>query len=130
MSGPRIQPRNLTGREKLTYIIDEVFLAYNSARLKEACQLFADRMLAPDVTIGMSISGALTPAGLGCSSVIPLIKAGVVGWIVSTGAKLYHGMHFPPNYPVHAGSFKFDDTDLRVNDLVRVYHLGIPYSDG
>src|SRR6267142_2644608 len=76
MSGQRIQPRNLTGKEKLTYIVDEAFLAYNSARLKEACQLFADRMLAPDVTIGMSISGALTRAGLGCSSVIAAIQAG------------------------------------------------------
>src|SRR4051794_31706220 len=92
MAGKRIMPKNLTGKEKLSYVIDEVFLAYNSARLKEACQLYADRMLADDVTIGMSISGALTPAGLGCSSIIPLIKAGFVDWIVSTGANLYHDM--------------------------------------
>ncbi len=130
MSGKRIMPRNLTGRERLDYMVDEVFLAYNSARLKEACQLFANRMLEPDVTIGMSISGALTPAGLGCSSVIPLINAGFVDWIVSTGANLYHDMHFALNYPVHAGSFKFDDTDLRDNDLVRIYDVVIPYSDG
>src|SRR2546421_2278594 len=130
MAGPRIQPRNLTGKEKLTYIIDEPFLAYNSARLKEACQLFADRMLDADVTIGMTVSGALTPAGLGCSSIIPLIKAGFVDWIVSTGANLYHDMHFALNYPVHSGSFKFDDTDLRDNDLVRIYDVVIPYSDG
>jgi deoxyhypusine synthase len=130
MSGKRIMPRNLTGKESLSHIIDEVFLAYNSARLKEACQLFADRMLDADVTIGMSISGALTPAGLGCSSIIPLIKAGFVDWIVSTGANLYHDMHFALNYPVHAGSFKFDDTDLRDNDLVRIYDVVIPYSDG
>src|SRR5580765_2275844 len=130
MAGKRIQPKNLTGKEKLTYIVDEVFLAYNSARLKEACQLFADRMLDPDVTIGMSISGALTPAGLGCSSIIPLIKAGFVDWIVSTGANLYHDLHFALNLPVHAGSFKFDDTDLRDNDIVRIYDVLIPYSDG
>jgi deoxyhypusine synthase len=130
MSGKRIMPKNLNGREKLAYLVDEVFLAYNSARLKEACQLFANRMLEPDVTIGMSISGALTPAGLGCSSIIPMIKAGFVDWIVSTGANLYHDMHFALNYPVHSGSFKFDDTDLRDNDLVRIYDVVIPYSDG
>ncbi len=130
MSGKRIMPRNLNGRENLAWMVDEVFLAYNSARLREACQLFANRMLAPDVTIGMSISGALTPAGLGCSSIIPLIKAGFVDWIVSTGANLYHDMHFALNYPVHSGSFKFDDTDLRDNDLVRIYDVVIPYSDG
>jgi deoxyhypusine synthase len=130
MSGKRIQPKNLTGKEKLTYIVDEAFLAYNSARLKEACHLYANQMLGADVTIGMSISGALTPAGLGCSCIIPLIKAGFVDWIVSTGANLYHDMHFALNYPVHAGSFKFDDTDLRDNDLVRIYDVVIPYSDG
>ena len=130
MSGKRIMPRNLNGKENLAWMVDEVFLAYNSARLREACQLFANRVLAPDVTIGMSISGALTPAGLGCSSIIPLIKAGFVDWIVSTGANLYHDMHFALNYPVHSGSFKFDDTDLRDNDLVRIYDVVIPYSDG
>ncbi|HEY5914984.1 MAG TPA: hypothetical protein VJA21_30700, partial [Verrucomicrobiae bacterium] len=56
MSGKRIQPKNLTGKESLGYVIDEVFLAYNSARLREACQLFANRILAPDVTIGMSFA--------------------------------------------------------------------------
>jgi deoxyhypusine synthase len=130
MSGKRIMPKNLTGRETLVDIVDNAFLAYNSARLKEGCQLFADKMLAADVTIGMSISGALTPAGLGCSCIIPLIKAGFVDWIVSTGANLYHDMHFALNFPVHAGSFKFDDTDLRDNDLVRIYDVLIPYSDG
>jgi len=130
MAGKRIQPKNLTGKEKLTYIIDECFLAYNSARLKEACQLFTDKMLGKDVTIGMTLAGALTPAGLGCSSVIPLIKAGFVDWIVSTGANLYHDMHFALNYPVHTGSFRFDDVDLRNNDLVRIYDVVIPYSDG
>jgi len=130
MAGKRIQPKNLSGKEKLTYIIDECFLAYNSARLKEACQLFTEKMLGKDVTIGMTLTGALTPAGLGCSSVIPLIKAGFVDWIVSTGANLYHDMHFALNYPVHTGSFRFDDVDLRNNDLVRIYDVVIPYSDG
>src|SRR5207302_1094189 len=129
MAGKRIQPKNLTGKEKLTYIIDEVFLAYNSARLKEACQLFADRMLEPDVTIGMSFSGALTPAGLGCSSIVPLIKAGFVDWIVSTGAILYHDLHFALNYPVRSGDFRMDDTELRDNDIVRVYDVLLGYSD-
>ena len=130
LSGQRILPRNVTGKEKLADLVDAAFLAYNSARLKEGCQLFTDKMLAADVTIGMSLSGALTPAGLGCSCIIPLIKAGFVDWIVSTGAILYHDMHFALNLPVHAGSFKFDDTDLRDNDIVRVYDVLIPYSDG
>ena len=86
-------------------------------------------MLEPDVTIGMSLSGALTPAGLGCSSIVPLIKAGFVDWIVATGANLYHDLHFALNYPVRVGSFKMDDTELRDNDIVRVYDVLLGYSD-
>src|SRR5216684_1996777 len=129
MSGKRIMPKNLTGKEKLADLVDETFLAYNSARLKEGCQLFNDKMLAADVTIGMSLSGALTPAGLGCSCIVPLIKAGFVDWIVSTGANLYHDMHFALNYPVRVVSFKLDDTELRNNDIIRVYDVLMGYSD-
>jgi len=129
LSGKRILPKNLTGKEKLPDIVDEVFLAYNSARLKEGCKLFVEKMLEPDVTIGMSISGALTPAGLGCSCIVPLIKAGFVDWIVSTGANLYHDMHFALNYPVRTGNFTMDDTELRDNDIVRVYDVLLGYSD-
>ena len=129
LSGSRILPKNLTGREKLPDIVDEVFLAYNSARLKEGCKLFVEKMLKPDVTIGMSISGALTPAGLGCSCIVPLIKSGFVDWIVSTGANMYHDMHFALNYPVRVGNFNMDDTELRDNDIVRVYDVLLGYSD-
>src|ERR1051325_7860236 len=129
MSGKRILPKNITGKEKLADLMDETFLAYNGARLKEGCQLFAEKMLQADVTVGMSLSGALTPAGLGCCSIVPLIKAGFVDWIVSTGAILYHDMHFALNYPVRVGNFKFDDTELRNNDIVRVYDVLLGYSD-
>ena len=129
LSGRRILPKNIRGREKLADLIDETFLAYNSARLREGCQLFVEKMLEPDVTVGMSFSGALTPAGLGCSSIVPLIKAGFVDWLVATGAILYHDMHFALNYPVRAGDFKMDDTELRDNDIVRVYDVLLGYSD-
>jgi deoxyhypusine synthase len=129
LSGKRILPKNLTGKENLPDVIDNAFLAYNGARLRESCQLFTQKMLAPDVTIGMSFSGALTPAGLGASSIVPLIKAGFVDWIVSTGAILYHDMHFALNYPVRMGDFRMDDTELRDNDIVRVYDVLLGYSD-
>ena len=129
LSGKRILPKGITGKEKLPGLIDETFLAYNAARLKEGVQLFVEKMLEPDVTIGMSLSGALTPAGLGCSCIVPLIKAGFVDWIVSTGANLYHDLHFALDYPVRVGSFKMDDTELRNNDIVRIYDVLIGYSD-
>jgi len=81
------------------------------------------------VTVAMSLAGALTPAGLGCSCIVPLIKAGFVDWIVSTGANLYHDLHFAFNLPLHAGRHFFDDTDLRRNDLVRIYDVLLGHSD-
>jgi deoxyhypusine synthase len=129
LSGKRVLPKGLTGRERLVEVIDGVFLAYNSARLKEGCHLFVNKMLAPDVTVGLSLAGALTPAGLGCSCIIPLIKAGFVDWITATGANLYHDLHFAFNFPIHVGSHLLDDTDLRKNDIVRIYDVLLGYSD-
>ena len=129
LSGRRILPKGITGKEKAADLLDRTYLAYNAARLREGCRLFTEKMLAPDVTIGMTLSGALTPAGMGCSSIVPLIKAGFVDWIVATGANLYHDLHFALNYPVRAGSFTFDDTELRENDIVRVYDVMLGYSD-
>src|SRR2546428_6262394 len=128
LSGKRILPRNLTGKEKLSELVDEIFLAYNSARLREGCQLFADKMLAADVTIGMSISGALTPAGLGCSCIIPLIKAGFVDWIVSTGANLYHDTHYGLGMSLHRGSHDVDDALLRREGVIRIYDILFDYN--
>ena len=129
LSGPRILPGNLTGREGLARVVDETFLAYNAGRLRLGCELYAGRMLAADTVVGMSLAGALTPAGLGCSCVVPLIKAGFVDWIVATGANMYHDLHFAFNLPVHQGSHLVDDTDLKENDVVRIYDVFLAYTD-
>jgi hypothetical protein len=60
LAGQRIMPRGITGREKVADLVDHALLAYNGARLKEGCQLFAEKMLERDVTVGLSVSGALT----------------------------------------------------------------------
>ncbi len=129
LCGKRILPRPITGQETLPDLIDRTFLAYNAARLYEACRLFAEKMLDPDVTIGMSLAGALTPAGLGGSAIIPLIKAGFVDWIVSTGANLYHDMHHAMNLPLFRGSPFLPDTDLRAAGVVRIYDILLDYND-
>ncbi|HRZ86895.1 MAG TPA: deoxyhypusine synthase [bacterium] len=129
MSGKRILPKNITGKETVEALIDNTFLAYNGARLKEGCLLYTERMLENDVTVGMSIAGAMTPAGVGCSAIIPLIKAGFVDWIVATGANLYHDLHFAFNMPLHVGTHLVDDRDLRENDVVRIYDVFLGYTD-
>src|SRR2546430_14440482 len=94
LRGQRIDPKPITGRETIPELVDQTFLAYNAGRLAEGCRLYAERMLEDDVTVGMSLTGAMTPAGLGMSTIIPLLEAGVVGWVGSTGAHPYYRAPF------------------------------------
>src|SRR5207237_4248074 len=84
ISHKRIDPPALTADTSITQLVDEAFLSYNAGRLREACKLFTAKMLDPNVTVGLSLSGALSPAGLGMSCLVPLIEAGFIDWIVST----------------------------------------------
>ena len=128
LKGRRIDPTPITSSTSIVELVDESFRAYNGARLREACQLFATKMLEPDVTIGMSITGALTPAGLGMSALIPLIKAGFVDWIISTGANLYHDTHFGIGLVMREGNAQISDIVLREEEVVRIYDIFFDYS--
>ncbi len=84
-------------------------------------------MLEPECVVGLTLSGALTPAGLGMSCLIPLIQAGFVDWIVSTGANLYHDTHYALDLPLHQSSPGLDDFQLRENDVIRIYDIVFNY---
>ncbi|HTI65239.1 MAG TPA: deoxyhypusine synthase [Gemmatimonadaceae bacterium] len=127
LRGERIEPTPIDGRETTADLIDNAFLAYNAARLREACQLFTRKMLEPDVTIGMTLTGALTPAGLGMAALIPLIESGFVDWIVSTGANLYHDTHFGLGLAMHRGNAQESDVVLRDEGVVRIYDIFFDY---
>jgi deoxyhypusine synthase len=127
LRGARIDPRPITGKETIPELVDNAFLAYNAGRLAEACRLFTDRMLEDDVTVGMSLTGAMTPAGLGMSTIIPLMEAGFLDWIVSTGANLYHDAHFGLGLSMHKGSPFVDDVELREQGVVRIYDIFFDY---
>jgi deoxyhypusine synthase len=128
LSGRRIDPRPIAGGETVADLVDETFLAYNAARLREACQLFTRKMLEPDVTVGLSITGALTPAGLGISALIPLMRAGFVDWVITTGANLYHDTHFGIGLSLHQGNTAISDVTLREEEVVRIYDIFFDYS--
>src|SRR6202795_1691651 len=128
LAGRKIDPAPITKRTTINQLVDESFLAYNGARLREACQLFTQKMLEPEVTVGLSITGALTPAGLGTSALIPLIKAGFIDWIISTGANLYHDTHFGIGLAMHQGNAQISDIVLRAEEVVRIYDIFFDYS--
>lgn len=128
LRGRRIDPQAITGKENVADLLDNAFLAYNAGRLRDGCQLFTQRMLAAETTVAMSLTGAMTPAGLGMSCLIPLIEAGFVDWVISTGANLYHDAHFGLGLSLHQGSHTADDVELRDKGVVRIYDIFFDYS--
>src|SRR5436305_9020055 len=127
LRGERIDPGRIDGSERVADLIDGTFLAYNAARLREACQLFTQKMLDPDVTVGLTLTGALTPAGLGMAAIIPLMESGFVDWIISTGANLYHDTHFGLGLAMHRGNAQESDVVLREEGVVRIYDIFFDY---
>ncbi len=124
---PRLLPEPITKGIKAADLIDTAFKAYNGGRLAEACRLFTDKMIAGEGTVGMSLTGALTPAGLGKAAIIPLMKAGFVDWIISTGANLYHDLHYGLGMELYAGSPFLDDVELRRDGIIRIYDVLFDY---
>src|SRR5437660_10930176 len=129
ISHQRIEPPALTGLTPLPRIIDEAFLSYNAGRLREACRLYATKMLADDAVVGLSLSGALTPAGLGVSCLVPLVEAGFLDWVVSTGANLYHDTHFALGMDLHQSRPGLDDLALREHQVIRIYDIVFDYEN-
>jgi deoxyhypusine synthase len=127
LGGGRILPPRVRGEMTAAQLVEGVFSAYNGARLREAARLFTSRMLTPETTVAASLTGALTPGGYGISCLIPLVEAGFVDWIVSTGANLYHDLHFGLGMPLHHGSPFVSDVELRRAGVIRIYDVFFDY---
>src|SRR4051795_1822696 len=127
LHGKQIRYYRPQGSADVRQLIDGGFQAFNAGRLSEACHIFADKMLAPenDTTIGLTVAGALTPAGLG-GCVIEMIDPGLVDFIISTGANLYHDLHYALNFTLHRGSPFLDDVELYEQGIIRIYDVLFP----
>jgi deoxyhypusine synthase len=128
LKGKRIDPPAIKPGVGVADLVENCFLAYNAARLREAALLLTRKCLEENVTIGVTLTGALTPAGLGISALIPMIEAGFVDWIITTGANLYHDTHFGIGLSLHAGRPAIDDVELRREGVVRIYDILFDYS--
>ncbi len=129
LSGQPIRYYRPKGSAEIRHLVDEGFQAFNAGRLSEACRVFADHMLDPanDTTIGLTVAGAMTPAGLG-GCVIELMDRGLVDFIISTGANLYHDLHYAMNFTLHRGSPFVDDVELYEQGVIRIYDVLFPAS--
>jgi deoxyhypusine synthase len=127
LSGKPIRYYRPAGSADVRRLVDEGFQAFNAARLSEACRIFSDKMLLPehDTTIGLTVAGALTPAGLG-GCIIELMDRGLVDFVISTGANLYHDLHYAMNFTLHRGTPFLDDRDLYDKGVIRIYDVLFP----
>ncbi len=127
LSGQPIRYYRPRGSADIRHLVDEGYQAFNAARLGEACRIYCERMLAPehDTTIALTVAGALTPAGLG-GCVIELMDRGLVDFVISTGANLYHDLHYALNFTLHRGSPFVDDVALYKEGVIRIYDVLFP----
>ncbi|MDZ7961510.1 MAG: deoxyhypusine synthase [Aulosira sp. DedQUE10] len=125
--GQKIAPIPMSADIGVVDLIDNYFTAYNSARLREICQLLSRDVLTDGVTVGVSLSGAMTPAGFGVSILAPLIRNGFIDWMISTGANLYHDMHYGLGFELFAGNPFLDDVKLRQEGTIRIYDIIFGY---
>jgi deoxyhypusine synthase len=127
LTGKPIRYYRPKGSAEIKGLVDDGFQAFNAGRLSEACQIFAEKMLAPenDTTIGLTVAGALTPAGLG-GCVIELMDRGLVDFVISTGANLYHDLHYALNFTLRRGSPFLNDVELFDEGIIRIYDILFP----
>ncbi|MBD2606862.1 deoxyhypusine synthase [Scytonema hofmannii FACHB-248] len=125
--GQKISPTPMSTNISVVDLIDNYFTAYNSARLREICQLLSKEVLTEGVTVGVSLSGAMTPAGFGVSTLAPLIRNGFIDWMISTGANLYHDMHYGLGFELFTGNPFLDDVKLRQQSTIRIYDIIFGY---
>ncbi|MDH4027871.1 MAG: deoxyhypusine synthase [Nitrospirota bacterium] len=123
----KLDPRPLGKGMTVDEVIESSMFSYNAGAFRKACELFAGHVAGKDVRIGVSLAGALTPAGIGRSCLIPLMKAGLIDWMVSTGANMYHDLHYVLGYDFHEGRAVVDDEALRENGIIRIYDIFLDY---
>ena len=120
-----IEPLAIEKHDDVAGFIENVFgrSGFNARRLAEACAIYK-RMLEDDVAICISLAGAMTPIGMS-GPLIQLMENGLVDFIISTGANLYHDLHRAFNMPMVQGDPHADDEELRRKGLARILDVFI-----
>lgn len=126
--GPLVRGQSITGEESTQELLQKAFNAFVGREIKTAYQIIR-RMAREDHTIVLSLSGAMTPADLGTTCIIPLIRAGLIDVITTTGANIYHDMQRLIEGEFYAVDPNAGDLQLRKAGLTRIYDLVFPEDD-
>ena len=126
-SAPRVSPRGITGRETPEQLLETAFPAFVGRQLRTAWQLMR-RCAEGEHTVFLTLSGAMTPAGLHRSCIVPMVQAGFVDVLTTTGANLYHDAHRVIGHAIREINPDAGDRALREARIIRIYDLGFDES--
>ncbi len=118
-----VHPRGITGKEGPRDIAVRMFPAYVGRQERTAYELMR-RSVDDDCAIFLTFSGAMTPAGLHQSCIIPLIERGLIDCITTTGANLYHDAHRVIGHRIREIEPNAGDLQYRLARIIRIYDLG------
>src|SRR5579859_4128804 len=118
-----VHPLGITGKEAPREIVERMFPAYVGRQERTAFELMR-RSITDDCAVFLTLSGAMTPAGLHQSCLIPLLERGLVDCITTTGANLYHDAHRVIGHRVREIDPTAGDLKYRLARIIRIYDLG------
>jgi deoxyhypusine synthase len=118
-----VHPVGITGKEAPADIIANMFPAYVGRQERTAFELMR-RSSQDDCCTFMTMSGAMTPAGLHQSCLIPMIERGLVDSLTTTGANLYHDAHRIIGHRIREIDPNAGDLQYRLARIIRIYDLG------
>jgi deoxyhypusine synthase len=118
-----VSPKPIRPGMSVSDLINGCFYGHNARSLRDACLLFCERIARNDTRTALSLAGALVPAGVGKSAIIPLMEANYIDWIVSTGANLYHDIHELLGFRMKMSPPVFDDCRLHEQGIVRIHNV-------
>jgi deoxyhypusine synthase len=113
----------ITGRESPEELMRTRFPAFVGRQERTGFELMA-RAVEEDYATFLTLSGAMTPAGLHQSCLIPLIERGLIDCLTTTGANLYHDAHRIIGHRIREIDPNAGDLALRLARIIRIYDLG------
>jgi deoxyhypusine synthase len=118
-----VDPRPISGKERPSELLAHAFPAYVGRQERTAFELMR-RSLSEDASVFLTLSGAMTPAGLHQSCLIPLVERGVLSVLTTTGANLYHDAHRVLGHAIREVNPDAGDLKMRLARIIRIYDLG------
>jgi deoxyhypusine synthase len=118
-----VDPLPITGKERPAELLASAFPAYVGRQERTAFELMR-RSLTEDASVFLTLSGAMTPAGLHQSCLIPLVERGILSVLTTTGANLYHDAHRVLGHAIREVNPDAGDLKMRLARIIRIYDLG------